>query len=60
MHCGSTVDVEAKCSFVLKKPVLTLVFAKNSVKCFTTVTRTNELSEEQHCPLVVKEIFYPI
>lgn len=59
MHCGCTVDAEEKCSFVLQKPVLTLQLAKNSVKCFTTVART-VLHEEQHCPLVVKEISYPI
>lgn len=57
MHCGCTVDAEEKCSFVLQKPVLTLQLAKNSVNA---VTRTTVLNEEQHCPLVVKEISYPI
>lgn len=57
MHCESTIDTEEKCSFVLKKQFLTLQFPKNNAECFPIAVRINLLNKEQHCPLVVEEIF---
>lgn len=45
--------------FCIKETIFntSLKFAKNNVKCFSIAARTGLLNEEQHCPLVVKEIF---